>query len=260
MRLVRVGVVVSLALMGVACESDSPAEPGGMTQVDGGGAGGADSDGGTGGQPGPGTGNGNQPGPGPDGGAEPAACETDQDCVGQCNAITALGCACSETVMGGKVCKARCESDADCPEGGPFELTCDEEGLCNPAQQPGPDAGPGPGPDAGPGPGPDGGPGPGPDGGPGPGPDGGPGPGPDGGPGPGPTGPVDCTSQADCEAAGACPPAAAKGCGCTTAGPSGDMKCIPQCDTAEDCPPNPNFTFMCGSDGFCKPEGGPNPP
>ncbi|MFH1809976.1 MAG: DUF1566 domain-containing protein [Pseudomonadota bacterium] len=70
-------------------------------------------------------------------------------------------------------------------------------------------------------------------------------------------GPLSCTSQAECEAPGACPVHAALGCGCETT-PTGDL-CIPLCGTAEDCPQIQGQTFTCSVDGTCVPEGGPPP-
>ena len=68
-------------------------------------------------------------------------------------------------------------------------------------------------------------------------------------------GPTPCTVQADCEAAGACPPDAPKGCACSTT-PQGTL-CIPACDTTADCPEPPDQTLTCGAEGLCRPQGRP---
>ena len=61
--------------------------------------------------------------------------------------------------------------------------------------------------------------------------------------------PTACTTQSDCEAAGAC--AGALGCECTTT-PMGQA-CIPTCNTAADCPVVTGRTFTCSAAGLCVP-------
>lgn len=63
------------------------------------------------------------------------------------------------------------------------------------------------------------------------------------------TGPTACTTQTDCEAAGACP--GTLGCSCATT-PNGQA-CIPNCNTAADCPAQPGMTFNCSAAGLCVP-------
>ena len=61
--------------------------------------------------------------------------------------------------------------------------------------------------------------------------------------------PTACTTQSDCEAAGACP--SELGCECTTT-PMGQA-CVPTCTTAADCPVVPGRTFTCSAAGLCVP-------
>jgi len=65
-------------------------------------------------------------------------------------------------------------------------------------------------------------------------------------------GPTTCDVEADCQAAGACPPDAALGCSCSTA-PAGGKACIPRCSTDADCPAPPGMALTCGADGLCVP-------
>jgi hypothetical protein len=70
-------------------------------------------------------------------------------------------------------------------------------------------------------------------------------------------GPTSCTTQADCEVEGACPPGATMGCTCATT-PQGNV-CIPKCEQDTDCPSPPDQTLICSQDGTCVPEGGGPP-
>ncbi len=81
-------------------------------------------------------------------------------------------------------------------------------------------------------------------------------PGEDGG-GPPQGGPQTCESQADCDAEGGCPEDAALGCECVQ-GQNGQQRCIPRCETDEDCPTpgNPNITLTCNNNGLCRPDQG----
>jgi hypothetical protein len=74
----------------------------------------------------------------------------------------------------------------------------------------------------------------------------------EGGPGDGASeaGPKSCSTQADCEVAGACP--STLGCTCT-ATPDG-MRCVPKCKIDADCPKPSNQTLVCGPDGLCVPQ------
>lgn len=64
------------------------------------------------------------------------------------------------------------------------------------------------------------------------------------------TGPTACTTQTDCDAAGACP--SDLGCECATT-PNGQA-CIPTCTVAADCPAAPGgVTFNCSPAGLCVP-------
>ena len=65
-------------------------------------------------------------------------------------------------------------------------------------------------------------------------------------------GAASCTVEADCLAAGACPPDAVEGCTCSPT-PKGD-RCVPQCTTADDCPKPPDQTLLCSTDGLCVPD------
>ncbi|MBI5524881.1 MAG: DUF1566 domain-containing protein [Deltaproteobacteria bacterium] len=65
-------------------------------------------------------------------------------------------------------------------------------------------------------------------------------------------GPKSCNAQSDCDAPGACPPDAVKGCTCTL-NPQGQKLCIPACSTDADCPKPPDVTLTCGRDGLCVP-------
>ena len=73
----------------------------------------------------------------------------------------------------------------------------------------------------------------------------------DGGPPPGDggVGPKSCTTQSDCDVAGACP--STFGCACTQT-PDGKA-CVPKCNTSADCPNPPGMTLVCGPDGLCIP-------
>ena len=66
------------------------------------------------------------------------------------------------------------------------------------------------------------------------------------------TGPMTCTVEADCQAAGACPEDAQLGCTCSTT-PDGKF-CVPTCNTTEDCPNPPDRTLICGTDNLCVPQ------
>lgn len=68
-------------------------------------------------------------------------------------------------------------------------------------------------------------------------------------------GPVSCEVEADCDAPDACPDEAALGCTCSET-PDGQSACIPQCNTADDCPPGPGgITLECNPQGICVPSG-----
>ncbi len=66
-------------------------------------------------------------------------------------------------------------------------------------------------------------------------------------------GPTACDSNTDCEQPGACPLEAAEGCTCEPT-PMGFDACIPNCTTAEDCPPGPGgASLTCNAEGLCVP-------
>jgi len=70
------------------------------------------------------------------------------------------------------------------------------------------------------------------------------------------TGPASCTTQADCNKPGNCPPGHTLGCKCmATPGPGGGGKvCLPSCKKASDCPKHPSGTPMrCNAQGVCTP-------
>jgi Protein of unknown function (DUF1566) len=68
-------------------------------------------------------------------------------------------------------------------------------------------------------------------------------------------GPTPCTDTSECLVAGACPDEAVEGCTCEPI-PGGDRACIPNCVTAQDCPPGPGGTALtCTPEGLCVPEG-----
>lgn len=71
-------------------------------------------------------------------------------------------------------------------------------------------------------------------------------------------GPQLCDTQADCDADGMCPSDAALGCECVQ-GQGGIQRCIPRCESDEDCPTpgNPNITLSCNDNGLCRPDLGP---
>lgn len=71
-------------------------------------------------------------------------------------------------------------------------------------------------------------------------------------------GPVECQVEADCDAPGACPDDAVKGCTCQST-PMGETLCIPACDVDADCPVDPNMALECAPEGFCVPAGGGPP-
>ncbi|MBU1535988.1 DUF1566 domain-containing protein [Myxococcota bacterium] len=67
-------------------------------------------------------------------------------------------------------------------------------------------------------------------------------------------GPVSCETQADCDAPGGCPDELTEGCTCSDT-PDGSKLCVPNCNTAEDCPPGPGgATMTCNPEGLCVPQ------
>jgi hypothetical protein len=60
----------------------------------------------------------------------PKPCTMDSDCVGACPP-GAIGCACTQPPMGGKVCTPTCKVNADCPKGPMGALVC-HNGICAP--------------------------------------------------------------------------------------------------------------------------------
>jgi hypothetical protein len=73
-------------------------------------------------------------------------------------------------------------------------------------------------------------------------------------------GPATCSTEADCDAAGACPPDAGYGCTCSRT-PEGTSVCIPACRSDSDCPAPPGVTLRCHTEqGLCVPESGRRSP
>lgn len=62
-----------------------------------------------------------------------------------------------------------------------------------------------------------------------------------------------CTTDAECQVAGACPPDSTMGCGCRF-NPQNEGKCAPLCSADTDCVQKPGETIICSKEGFCAPD------
>jgi hypothetical protein len=79
------------------------------------------------------------------------------------------------------------------------------------------------------------------------------------GPGQSHRGPASCSTETDCDAAGACPPDARNGCTCSRT-PEGTSLCIPACRSDSDCPAPPGVTLRCHTEqGICVPDSNRSP-
>jgi hypothetical protein len=68
-----------------------------------------------------------------------------------------------------------------------------------------------------------------------------------------------CTTDVDCEVAGACPVAASLGCKCFAPPmpPDAQKNCVPACTTKSDCPAGSGMELDCSPEGLCIPSGPP---
>ena len=193
------------------------------------------------------------------GGGGPVLCTVEADCQadGACPPEAGQGCGCKVNPQGEGHCVPHCTVDADCPVDPARPLVCHHDGFCGPDNGGGQTdavAPPPPLSDAAmPPPPPTDAVMPPPPGdalAPPPPPSDAVLPPPADASAPPPHGPVVCTMDVDCSAAGACPADAPLGCGCKIA-PDGTGHCVAHCGTDADCPVQPNKVFVCRGDGYC---------